>query len=221
MKENALIVVAKQPAAGTTKTRLCPPFTPEQAAEFYHCLMLDTLALVRRVPDADLSIAYTPAGARAFFAALVPNGFHLVPQAGRDLGKRLVNALSRHFELGYRCAVIVNSDGPTLPVDYLTQAFTGLNQADVTLGPGHDGGYYLIGMRQLHTGLFEGIDWSTGRVLMQTLAACQRLGLTVQQLPEWYDVDVVADLERLGRDLAGDPGLAPETAAFLRRRSPG
>ncbi len=215
--DNALIVVAKEPEPGRTKTRLCPPLTPASAAEFYRCLLFDTLALMRRLEIADHTLAYTPASARDYFARLSPNGFRLVPQEGADLGARLANALGHHFELGYRRAVIMNSDGPTLPLACLEEAFSGLDRADVTLGLGHDGGYYLIGMKTLHRELFQGIDWSTERVIPQTLDRCRRLGLAVHPLPEWYDVDVAADLARLRRDLEGQPGLAPRTWDFLRK----
>jgi rSAM/selenodomain-associated transferase 1 len=214
--ENALIVVAKEPVPGRTKTRLCPPFTSESAAQFYHCLLLDTLALMARLDVVDHTLAYTPDSARAYFERLVPNGFRLVPQRGNDLGERLANALAHHFDQGYQRAVIMNSDGPTLPQAYLEEAFSALDAADVTLGLSHDGGYYLIGMKRLHSNLFRGIDWSTDQVVAQTLASCRRLGLTVHQLPAWYDVDVEADLERLTGDLARDPASAPRTWAFLQ-----
>lgn len=216
--ENALIVVVKEPVPGFTKTRLSPPLTPQTAAEFYRCLMLDTFALMTRLEFADCTVAYTPASARGYFETLVPNGFRLVPQCGTDLGERLANALTHHLDLGYRRAVIMNSDGPTLPLAYLEEAFLGLGTADVTLGPGHDGGYYLIGMKQPHPDLFHGIAWSTEQVIPQTLAICRRLGLAVHQLPEWYDVDVAADLARLHRDLARDPDSAPRTWAFLQEQ---
>jgi hypothetical protein len=215
--ENVLIVVAKKPVPGFTKTRLCPPFTPEGAAELYRCLLLDTLALMVRVDSADHAIAYTPVDASAYFEGLAPNGFTLLPQQGADLGERLANALGRQFDLGYRRAVIMNSDGPTLPLACLEEAFLGLDGADVTLGPGHDGGYYLIGMKRLYPELFQGIMWSTEQVIPQTLATSRNLGLVVHQLPEWYDVDVGADLDRLRQDLSLNPALAPCTSDFLAR----
>lgn len=221
MKDAVLIVVAKEPLPGQTKTRLCPPLTPQSAAEFYRCLLLDTLALMQRLTAVDHTVAYTPARAREYFAQLSPDGFRLLPQVGANLGARLANALGDHFALGYRRAVIMNSDGPTLPLAHLAEAFSGLDLADVTLGPGHDGGYYLIGMKQLHPALFRGIDWSTSRVISQTLSICQRLGLAVHQLPKWYDVDVAADLERLRHDLALEPATAPHTWRFLQRREGG
>ncbi len=215
MKDNALIVVAKEPVPGQTKTRLCPPFTAELAAGFYRCLLLDTLALMGQLGGVDLTLAYFPMSARAYFEEILPLGFRLVPQQGADLGDRLANALGWHFDLGYQRVAIMNSDGPTLPLASLQEAFGGLDSADVTLGPGHDGGYYLIGMKRLHPELFQGIPWSSEQVIPQTLAICRRLGLSVRLLPEWYDVDVGADLDRLRRDLARNPAAAPRTRAFL------
>jgi rSAM/selenodomain-associated transferase 1 len=199
-----------------TKTRLCPPFTPELAADLYRCLMLDTLKLMQRLETADHTVAYTPASARATFEDLAPDGFRLVLQQGAGLGERLSTALGHHFDLGYRRVAIMNSDGPTLPFAYLEEAFSGLEHADVTLGLGHDGGYYLIGMNRLHPELFQGISWSTERVIPQTLAICRHLELAVHELPRWYDVDVEPDLEHLRRDLLRDPESAPHTWAFLQ-----
>jgi rSAM/selenodomain-associated transferase 1 len=213
--ESSLIVVAKKPEPGFTKTRLCPPFTIEAAAEFYRCLMLDTLALAAGLHDTDLTLAFTPPQALNYFRDLAPDGFRLIPQRGADLGERLANALAHQLELGYRKVAVLNSDGPTLPLVYLEEAFSKLDHADVTLGVGHDGGYYLLGVKQHHPELFQNIDWSTADVIPQTLEACRRLQLIVHRLPEWYDVDVEEDLARLQRDLLKNPASAPRTYAFL------
>ncbi|MGD9181594.1 MAG: TIGR04282 family arsenosugar biosynthesis glycosyltransferase [Desulfobacterales bacterium] len=213
----ALIVVAKKPERGSTKTRLCPPFSPEAAAEFYDCLMRDTLALAVKLRGVDFTLAYSPSSAIDYFHKLVPNGFRLIAQKGADLGERLAHALAHHLERGYRKAVIMNSDGPTLPLAHLEEAFSKLDYVDVTLGMGHDGGYYLIGVKQHCPQLFQNIAWSTKRVIPQTLEACRRLQLSVHRLPEWYDVDVEADLARLRLDLAANPASAPHTCAFLKK----
>lgn len=213
----SLIVVAKKPQRGSTKTRLCPPFTPETAAQFYGCLMRDTLALAVKLRGVDLTLAYTPASAIDYFHKLVPDGFRLIPQSGADLGERLANALAHHLQQGYRKAVIMNSDGPTLPLAHLKKAFAELDHVDVTLGMGHDGGYYLIGLKQHYPELFQNIAWSTEGVIPQTLEICRRLKLKVHPLPEWYDVDVEADLQRLRRDLNENPAAAPHTHAFLQQ----
>jgi rSAM/selenodomain-associated transferase 1 len=166
----------------------------------------------------DRAVAYTPDEALSSFKEIVPEDFGLFAQAGTHLGERLSNVLARHFELGYQKVAVMNSDGPTLPLAFLEEAFSGLDGADVTLGPGHDGGYYLIGMKRLHAQLFEDIRWSTEDVVPQTLEVCQRLDLKVYVLSEWYDVDVEADLDRLTADLVDRPYAAPSTLRFLKRR---
>jgi hypothetical protein len=89
---------------------------------------------------------------------------------------------------------------------------------DAVLGPAEDGGYYLIGMRQQQPGLFTDIEWSSPRVAAQTLERAAAAGLTVAQLPSWYDVDTPAGLERLRKELVARPlVVAPCTRAFLDR----
>lgn len=213
---NALLTVAKRPAPGRTKTRLAPPLTPEQASALYECLLRDTLDLMRRVPDVQPAIAFLPAEERAYFAALAPD-FALVLQEGDDLGARLDNALTRALAGGCQRAVIMNSDGPTLPLDCLTGAFDKLaNGADVVLGPADDGGYYLIGLRRPAPRLLREVRMSTPHVLADTLAIAAQERLHVEMLPLWYDVDDAASLARLQADLASAPSAAaPYTRAFL------
>ena len=74
----SLIVVAKKPEPGITKTRLCPPFSLQEAAEFYRCLMLDTLELAARVQDVQHCLAYAPVEAHSYFKSLVPGSFSLM-----------------------------------------------------------------------------------------------------------------------------------------------
>jgi uncharacterized protein len=216
---NALLVVAKRPAAGQTKTRLTPPLSPEQAAALYECLLRDTLDLIRRVPDVQPAIAFLPEDAESYFAALAPD-FELLQQEGADLGVRLDNALSHTLARGYERVAIMNSDGPTLPVSSLTSAFEELgNGADVVLGPADDGGYYLIGLKRPAPRLLRDVRMSTTTVLADTLALAAEEKLVVSLLSAWYDVDDVASLARLQAELATAPvEIAPWTRAFLWSR---
>ncbi|MFN8471528.1 MAG: TIGR04282 family arsenosugar biosynthesis glycosyltransferase [Anaerolineae bacterium] len=217
----ALIVVAKRPVNGQTKTRLTPPFTPEQATELYECLLRDTLDLMTQVDGIQPILAHTPADAEHYFRTICPPAFKLSPQSGPDLGARLHNILTRTLAEGYRQAVVMDSDSPTLPPAYLRQAFDELDipDTDVVLGPCDDGGYYLIGLKEPCAGLFD-IAMSTPTVLQQTLAAAEAAGRRVALLPTWYDVDTVQEVERLRAELATDRGaFAPRTRALLPRMS--
>ncbi|RME51412.1 MAG: glycosyltransferase [Caldilineae bacterium] len=218
---DVLIVVAKQPAAGQTKTRLSPPLSPEEAAALYECFLRDTLALVRRVPDVRRVIAHLPPAAGGYFRALAPD-FETIPQRGANLGARLDNTLRHYLRLGCRRAVIMNSDGPTLPAAHLQAAFDALaGETDVVLGPSDDGGYYLIGLKRPAPRLLRGVTMSTPTVLRDTLALAAEAGLRVHLLPPWYDVDDPASLARLRAELAhAPPGVAPHTRAFLNRPLP-
>jgi len=216
--KQALITVVKRPEAGVTKTRLCPPFSPQQAADFYSCLMRDTLALMAGVPDVEPMLAYTPAAAEGYFRGLVSNSFELIPQQGQDLGERLYNVLTTCLQRGYGQAVVMDSDSPTLPISYLKQAFHELDDptVDVVLGPCDDGGYYLIGLKSPCSALFRGIVMSTSTVTAQTLERAQEQGLRVACLPRWYDVDTPEDLERLIDELCSRPDhSAQHTTEFL------
>jgi uncharacterized protein len=209
----ALLVVAKQPAPGQTKTRLTPPLTPEQAAELYKAFLCDTLNLIRRVPEVNPFIAYLPTEAKGYFRSLAPD-FNLIPQLGPDLGARLDFALTHCLMNGHQQAVIMDSDSPTLPADYLVQAFTALETADVVLGPCEDGGYYLIGLKRPTPRLLREVKMSTPNVVRDTLALAAAENLRLAQLPPWYDVDTLAELERLRAELNV---LPPKRAAHTRR----
>jgi hypothetical protein len=212
---NALLVVAKRPAPGQTKTRLSPPLSPEHAAALYECFLRDTLDLIRQVPGAQPVIAYLPTSEETYFASLAPD-FELIVQEGSDLGARLDNALSYYLQLGYERVVIMDSDSPTLPVACLVATFELLEEADVVLGPCDDGGYYLIGLKRPAPRLLREVEMSTPNVVADTLTLAAEEGLRVKLLPVWYDIDDVAALNRLVVELAGtSDGVARHTRAFF------
>lgn len=215
--------MAKAPVAGQVKTRLCPPLSAADAAELSRCFLLDKVAQVLQVTRAEPVVAYAPEEAAAVFEALAP-GFTLLPQRGGDLTARLLSVLERLFADGCDAAIMIDSDTPTLPVGLLESAVTLVASGvhDLVLGPSDDGGYYLIGLRQLRTELFEGMPWSTPAVFDETLRRADALGLRTSQLPPWYDVDTAVDLARLTAELAGGPGgVAQQTREFVLGRLAG
>jgi hypothetical protein len=214
MSVDTLLVIAKRPAPGQTKTRLTPPLTPEAAARLYECFLMDTLDLARAVPGVERKINYAPEAAADYFRALAPD-FGLVSQRGAGLGERLDNALTDCLTNGSRRAVITDSDSPTLPAAYVALAFEQLGSADVVFGPCDDGGYYLVGLKRPQPRLFREVQMSTPRVLRDTLALAEAENLRVALLPAWYDVDTLAELRRLERELRGSTPGAAATRRYL------
>lgn len=216
MGKPILVIMAKEPAVGRTKTRLCPPLTPVEAVALTEALLRDTIGLASGLAGVQMAIAVTPPEAVDAFRRFSSPGTILVPVAGADIGDCLNHVLNRLLAEGHPQAIALNADGPSLPVTYLQQAFARLDGADVVLGPNDDGGYYLIGLAQPHPGLFRDIEWSTKHVTAQTLNQAEALGLSVALLPPWYDVDTADDLDRLRDDLENLPaGALPHTRRFF------
>jgi uncharacterized protein len=213
----ALIVLAKAPAAGVTKTRLCPHLTPEEAAQFAAASLIDTLAVARSVPGCASHLAHPPDAAEPLAKLLggdMPPAFAVPPG---DVGTAMCYAIACALEHGATQVALIGSDLPSLPPAYITAAFARLDEgADVVLGPAEDGGYYLIAATAPHPDLFTGIPWSTDAVYAATVEKIAARGLTLATLPAWYDIDGMADLRRCMADLAASPDHpARATRAFL------
>jgi uncharacterized protein len=198
--------MAKAPRPGKVKTRLSPPLTPEQAAELNICFLRDTTENIEQGTEAGNSagvVVYTPVGDEAAFDGILPTSFQLLGQRGDGFGERLLHANEDLFACGFNAVCLIDSDSPTMPHDALLQAVARLSLPGdrVVLGGSDDGGYYLIGAKHSHPQLFERINWSTDRVLEQTLERAREIGLHAELLPTWYDVDDGATLERLRREL--------------------
>jgi rSAM/selenodomain-associated transferase 1 len=218
----ALAVMTKAPRAGHVKTRLVPPLTSSEAARLNMSFLRDTADAIQQACESTaIGIGvYTPIGSEAAYTGILPQRFQLLPQRGDDFGDRLAFAVEDLFRCGFGSVCLIDSDSPTVPADVYRQAVASLSrQGDrVVLGPADDGGYYLIGLKQDHRELFEGIDWSTERVFEQTRRRAQELNLQVALLPNGYDVDDRVSLNRLCAELLGDGApadLAPHTRQFL------
>jgi uncharacterized protein len=218
----ALAVMTKAPRAGQVKTRLVPPLTSDEAAKLNVCFLRDTTATIAEATaEIGRGVAvYTPVGAEEAYVDILPSSFELVPQRGDKFGERLACATYDLFQLGFQSIYLIDSDSPTVPAKVYAEAARLLsNTGDrIVLGPADDGGYYLIGMKQNHRRLFEGIDWSTERVLDQTIQRAAELKLPVELLPTFFDVDDSATLRRLCDDLLvqnSNVDVAPETRKFL------
>jgi len=165
---------------------------------------------------------YTPVGAESTYPDILPADFSLLAQRGDEFGQRLYFAVEDLFKYGFEAVCLIDSDSPTVPAENFAEAVELLSTDEdrVVLGPSEDGGYYLIGLKAPHQNLFKQIDWSTERVLKQTIKRASEVGLEVQLLANGYDVDDDASLRRLSKELLGervDESVAPNTRRFLLR----
>ena len=185
------------------KTRLAPPLTLAQSAALNICFLRDTTANIATVCGGAGVLCYTPVGDEAAFTGIAPEGFSLIPQRGDGFGERLHLAATDLLACGFGAVCLIDSDSPTLPHIALQQAVDELARPGdrVVLGGSHDGGYYLIGLKQPHSTPFERITWSTEFVHAETLERCAEAGLPVSHLPLWYDVDDGATLSVLAAEL--------------------
>jgi rSAM/selenodomain-associated transferase 1 len=215
----AVAVLAKAPLPGFAKTRLIPALGAEGAALLQARLIEHAVATACVARVGPITLWAAPDETHPLFHAIAARlGVALARQRGGDLGARLAGVFARLFARGFRAAVAIGSDAPTLPPRYLRDAVGILlgGEADVVLGPARDGGYYLIGLRSPAPRLFTGVPWSTGAVYESTIARARRANLSVASLPPWDDVDTIEDLGRLASALARRRGaVAPRTRRWL------
>jgi uncharacterized protein len=193
VSEVALVVIAKSPEPGRSKTRLCPPCSPEQAALLAEAALRDTLAAAVAAPARRRVLALEGEP-----GPWLPQGFEVVEQRGDGLGERLGHAL----EDAGGPALVVGMDTPQLSPALLAQAARALRRGgtDAVLGPAFDGGYWTIGLRDPDSAVFEDVPMSSDRTCTAQRQRLDELGLRVSTLPWLRDVDTIADAHAVARE---------------------
>ena len=206
-------IFAKRPSPGHTKTRLCPPLSPAEAADLALAMLDDTVA--KCLSCAGFETAIAADGDLAWFRERFGGVREIELQEGRELGTRL----ARWFERSEPGHVCVGSDAPQVPASRILEAHAALRSgADLVLGPDLGGGYYLVGLRRPAPVLFLEIPMSTADMCARTIELARSIGLVTHLLEPDFDVDVPADLERLAR--SGSGLRSAELAATLLSRRP-
>lgn len=197
-RDNCVLLFVKYPAPGRVKTRLAEDIGPKETTKIYKNFVIDILATLRSI-NATIKIFFTPAGAQQQIQNWLGKEYSYVAQSGGTLGEKMKNAFEYVFAENFSKVIIIGSDSPDLPEDFLGQAFSALDSNDVVIGPADDGGYYLIGFSYDHflPEVFEAISWSSDRVFEQTVNILKQHQRKVYLLPQWSDVDTLADLKSL------------------------
>ena len=191
-------IFVRHPVSGLVKTRLAAELGGNRAAEIYSAFIADIADRFRPV-TAERTLCFCPdsSESRRYFETIAGPDYRLWPQPETDLGTRMQRFFEEHIRGAGDRAVLIGSDSPTMPRDLVQQAFTSLAEADCVLGPATDGGFYLIGMHSRAWPVFSGVEWSTSRVLDQTVGRIDACGARLALLPPWYDVDSPEDLRML------------------------
>ena len=189
-----LLQFARAPLAGRVKTRMLPHLTATQACDLHCDLVLWTSATLADSGLGDVELSVAGDSAHPLFEQCRELGVGtLSPQCGADLGERMYRAIRDGLQR-YTKVILVGSDCPGIDRAYLAQARSALDTAPLVLGPAQDGGYVLIGAREIHRELFAGIPWGTGCVYADTVKSIRKLGLDWAELPVLADVDRPEDL---------------------------
>ncbi|MFI7539988.1 DUF2064 domain-containing protein [Actinoplanes sp. NPDC049599] len=189
------LVLAKTPTPGRVKTRLCPPWTLEQAAAVASAALIDTL----RTVGAGVLVVDGSHPA--------PSGWSRVAQRGDELPARLANAFA---DAGSEPAVLIGMDTPQVTGALLADAAERLREADAVLGPAEDGGWWALGLRDpAYATVLRTVATSRPDTGVRTLQALRGLGLRVSLLPTLRDVDTATDARAVA-------ALCPAGSEFRR-----
>ncbi len=199
MPDCAIGLMAKFPIKGKVKTRLGKDIGDELALQVYEKLLDNAVETLHSLPDSTFltSVFIDPPDYIDKFENHFRNIKKYYLQEGIDLGARMHNAIEKLLSINsIDKAILIGADIPEIDRSILSKAFDSLKNNDLVIGPTYDGGYYLIGMKQLHQELFTNLNWSTDTVLEKTLNIAKDRNLKVACLKTLSDIDDLSDLKR-------------------------
>lgn len=193
---DTLIIFAKNPELGKTKTRIGKKLGDEVALAIYYKLIHQT-----QVVTQDLKVNKV-----VYYSDFIDkedswdnNVYSKKRQLNSDLGERMYQACKNEIDEGASKVVLIGTDIYSLTTEIIIKAFDQLDEHDIVLGPAKDGGYYLIGMRESNSKVFELSEWSHAQVFQQTKEIIESLQLKFSTVDLLNDIDEPEDL--IGTDL--------------------
>lgn len=191
MNQNAVIVFQKNAELGKVKTRLAATLGDQQALDIYRHLIDKTYSQLSGISDADIFVYFSEFHEKS--SLKIPH--QTAVQKGVDLGERMKSAFEEVFAKGYKRVILIGTDCPDIETNILNQALQELLSNDAVFGPALDGGYYLIGLKEVYSEIFENIPWSTDKVLQLTEKQLNKRKLTYSLLKPLRDIDTPDDWE--------------------------
>ncbi|WP_310992746.1 TIGR04282 family arsenosugar biosynthesis glycosyltransferase [Aequorivita marina] len=190
--KKALLVFTRNPELGKVKTRLAKSVGDESALKIYKFLLNHTVEITKDL-KADKYVFYSEnIHSDDIWDAAI---YRKKLQSGTDLGERMKNAFAEIFDMGYKEVIIVGSDIHDLNTSDIETAFEALKTNEYVIGPATDGGYYLLGMKELNPEVFQNKNWGTETVLNDTLLDLRNKKHML--LDERNDVDYFSDIKNV------------------------
>ena len=202
MDDRCLLFFIKNPEKGKVKTRLASAIGDEMAVKLYRRFMLEMLSTLNRGTFL-FYLCFYPVDALESLRKWLGEDYLYMSQQGADLGERMRNGFTEAFTMNFKRVVLIGSDIPDLPLEFIEEAFTSLKEKHVVIGPSLDGGYYLIGFndKKFSPQVFKRIPWSKERVFEETMKILNKEGLTIHTLKPLRDIDTIEDLRNLSEGL--------------------
>jgi rSAM/selenodomain-associated transferase 1 len=196
--DRCLLFFMKSPEKGKVKSRLAGVIGDGLAVKLYKKFAMQMLSTLQK-GDFPFHVCFYPEDALMGLKEWLGDQYRYIPQKGKNLGERMRNGFMEAFDMGFKRVVLIGSDIPDLPMEFIQEAFTFLKKSDVVIGPAYDGGYYLIGFKDntFSPQIFEGITWGTKGVFDQTMKKLRRFRRVVYTLRYRRDIDTVEDLRNL------------------------
>lgn len=184
-REKALILFVKNPILGKVKTRLAAGIGERAALRAYRLMLLHLRKLINELKGIDVYVYYSDSLPDV---AIWAESVKLEVQVPGDIGEKMSSAF-RQMSSQYEKCILIGSDCPDLQARHIKEGFKALESADVVIGPANDGGYYLIGMKDMNESIFQLREWSTSYVCEETIEKIVKVGLTCIEIDELQDVD--------------------------------
>jgi rSAM/selenodomain-associated transferase 1 len=200
LDDRCLFFFIKNPEKGKVKSRLAAEIGEEQTLILYRGFVMQMLSTIKG-GDFPFYIYFYPENALKGLREWLGPDYQYLPQKGEDLGQRMKHGFLQAFEMGFKEVLLIGSDIPDLPLEFIEEAFSSLEDKDVVIGPAYDGGYYLIGFKDktFSPQVLEGMSWGSEAVFDETMRVLKQLRQRVHILPYRKDIDTIEDLKHLDK----------------------
>lgn len=202
MKDRAIILFTRIPIPGQTKTRLQPFLSGDECCILQEAFINDIYTMIKSI-GIDIFLCYTPLGDIDKLKTIITDDISFIPQRGDTLGEKMYNAISDVLNFGYDSCVLIGSDIPLIESEHIKKAFSLLLYSDMVISPTEDGGYYLIGMKEVCKDIFT-IEYGNNSVMEETCNVMKNIGKSYRIGTSNFDIDEKEDLFKLMDILKND-----------------